>query len=40
MANIIDWDTVLGKLSFDTVGNAVYNPIVLIVENSELQVFE
>ena len=40
MANIIDWDTVLGKFPFDAVGDAVYNPIVLIVENSELQVFE
>ena len=40
MANIMDLDTVLGKFSFDAVGDAVYNPIVLIVENGELQVFE
>ena len=40
MANIMDLDTVLGKLSFDAVGDAVYKPIVLIVENGELQVFE
>ncbi len=40
MANIMDSDTVLGKFSFDAVGDAVYNPIVLIVENGQLQVFE
>ena len=40
MANITDLDTVLGKFSFDAVGDAVYNPIVLIVENGQLQVFE
>ena len=40
MANIMDLDTVLGKFSFDAVGDAVYNPIVLIVENGQLQVFE
>ncbi len=38
MANIIDLDTVLGKFSFDTVGDAIYNPIVLIVKNGQLQV--
>ena len=40
MANIMDLDTILGKFSFDAVGDAVYNPIVLIVENGQLQVFE
>ena len=40
MANIMDFDTVLGKFSFDAVGDAVYNPIVLIVKNGQLQVFE
>ena len=40
MANIMDLDTVLGKFSFDAVGDAVYNPIVLIVENGEFVVFE
>lgn len=40
IANIMDLDTVLGKFSFDAVGDAVYDPIVLIVENGELQVFE
>ena len=40
MANITDFDTVLGKFSFDAVGDAVYDPIILIVENGQLQVFE
>ena len=40
MANIMDLDTVLGKFSFNAVGDAVYNPIVLIVEDGQLQVFE
>ena len=40
MANIMDLDTVLGKFSFDAVGDAIYNPIVLIVKNGQLQVFE
>ena len=40
LANITDFDTVLGKFSFDAVGGAVYDPVVLIVKNGELQVFE
>ena len=40
MANIMDLDTVLGRFSFDAVGDAVYNPIVLVVQNGQLQVFE
>ena len=40
MASIMGLDTVLGKFSFDAVGDAVYDPIVLIVENGQLQVFE
>ena len=40
MAKIMDLDTVLGKFSFDAVGDAVYDPIVLIVKNSQLQIFE
>ena len=40
LANITDFDTVLGKFSFDAVGDAVYDPVVLIVKNGELQVFE
>ena len=40
LANIRDFDTVLGKFSFDNVGDAVYDPIVLIVENGEFKIFE
>ena len=40
LANIIDFDTILGKFSFDAVGDAVYEPVVLIVKNGELQIFE
>ena len=40
LANITDFDTVLGKFSFNAVGDAVYDPVVLIVKNGELQVFE
>lgn len=40
LANISDFDTILGKFSFDHNGDAVYDPIVLIVENGQLEVFE
>ena len=40
LVNISDFDTVLGKFSFNAVGDADYNPIVLIVENGQLEVFE
>ena len=40
LANITDFDTILGKFSFNTVGDANYDPVVLIVKNGELQVFE
>ena len=40
LANITDFDTILGKFSFNNVGDAVYDPIVLIVKNGEFQVFE
>ena len=40
LANITDFDTVLGQFSFDAVGDAVYDPVVLIVKNGELQVFK
>ena len=40
LANITDFDTVLGKFSFDAVGGAVYDPVVLIVKNGQFQVFE
>ena len=40
LAQTKDLDTVLGKFSFNEVGDAVYDPIVLIVENGELKIFE
>ena len=40
LANITDLDTVLGRFSFDNVGDAVYDPVVLIVKNGQFQVFE
>ena len=40
LANITDFDTVLGKFSFNAIGDAVYDPVVLIVKDGELQVFE
>ena len=40
MADIRDSDTILGRFSFDANGDAVYDPIVLIVRDGELAVFE
>lgn len=40
LANIKDFDTVLGEFSFDQYGDAVYDPVLLIVKNGELQTFE
>ena len=40
LAMTMDFDIVLGKFSFDANGEAVYNPIILIVENGALQLFE
>ena len=40
LANITGFDTVLGQFSFDAAGDAVYDPVVLIVKNGELQIFE
>ena len=40
LANTKNFDTVLGAFSFNTVGDAVYDPIVQIVENGEFQIFE
>ena len=40
LVNISDFDTVLGKFSFNAVGDADYDPIVLIVENGQLEVVE
>ena len=35
-----DLDTVLGKFSFDDVGDAVYNPAVLIVKDGQFADFK
>ncbi len=40
MAGTRDLDTVLGSFSFDDNGDAVYDPVVLIVRDGELVVFE
>ena len=40
LANTKHFDTVLGSFSFNAVGDAVYDPIVLIVENGEFKIFE
>ena len=40
LANTNNFDTVLGQFSFNAVGDAVYDPVVLIVENGDFQIFE
>ncbi len=40
LANIKDFDTVFGKFSFNEVGDAVYDPKILIVVNGQLEIFE
>jgi branched-chain amino acid transport system substrate-binding protein len=40
MAAITDLDTVLGQFSFDRNGDAVYDPVVLVVRNGEFEDFE
>ena len=40
LANIRDFDTILGKFSFDVNGDAVYDAKVLIVKDGELVLFE
>ncbi len=40
LANITDFDTVFGKFSFNEVGDAVYDPKILIVINGRLELFE
>ena len=40
LAGIRDFDTVLGQFSFNDVGDAVYDPIVLIVRAGEFEIFE
>ena len=40
LAETEDFDTVLGSFSFDAVGDAVYDPVMLIVQNGVLEAFE
>ena len=40
LSKIKDFDTILGKFSFDSNGDAIYDPVVLIVKNGKLEVFE
>ena len=40
LAHIMDLDTILGQFSFNEVGDAIYDPIVLTVENGELVAFK
>ena len=40
LAEIREFDTILGPFSFNAVGDAVYDPIVLIVKDGRFEVFE
>ena len=40
LAKVNNFETVLGTFSFDEVGDAVYEPIILIVKNGKLELFE
>ena len=40
LAEIQDFDTILGPFSFNEVGDAVYDPITLIVKDGEFEIFE
>ncbi len=40
LADTKNFDTVLGQFSFNAVGDAVYDPVVLIVRNGEFQLFK
>ena len=40
LANIKDFDTILGKLSFNADGDAIYSPKALVVKDGTLQPFE
>ena len=40
LANVMDFPTILGQFSFDPVGDAIYDPIVLVVKNGQFEVFE
>ena len=40
LANLRDFDTVLGQFSFDPHGDAVYDPKILIVKDGQFEVFK
>ncbi len=40
LAKTMNFDTILGQFSFDAVGDAVYDPQVLIFKNGEFKAFE
>ena len=40
LAHTMDFPTVMGNFSFNEVGDAVYDPVVLVVENGEFVAFE
>ena len=40
LANITDFDTVLGQFSFNADGDAVYDPTILVVKNGQFEVFK
>ena len=40
LAQTMDFDTVLGKFSFDANGEAVYDPVILTVKNGKFEAFE
>ena len=40
LAQTMSFPTILGNFSFDPNGDAIYDPIVFIVKDGELQVFE
>ena len=40
LANTMDLDTILGQFSFDAIGDAIYDPQILIVKDGEFAVFE
>ena len=40
LANIREFDTVLGKFTFDASGDAIYDPTILIVKNGQFEIFE
>ena len=40
LAKTMDMDTILGQFSFDAVGDAVYDPQILIVKDGEFAVFK